>query len=152
MKALAGGEVADPLLCELGAGHDLDDVEGGPADVVAAHLQVGQLEHGVCLNRQVVLPQLLLDLLQTLGDVLGRLLLFVPDLPRRNKSVMFLSNILSSLQVTLRLQQHHTDPFFNYSQTLARNCVYAAIQKLQDTNLLSCNYTAIRQHLPQDGS
>ena len=40
---LAGGEEADPLVREAGAGHDLHDAKGREADVIAQHLQIGEL-------------------------------------------------------------------------------------------------------------
>ena len=103
METLTGGEVSNSLLGELCAGHNLYDVEGGPADVVAAHLEVSQLEDGVGLDRQVVLPQLLLDLLQALSDVLGLVVLVVPYAADQVIHVL----VEHPLQVTPNLLQRH---------------------------------------------
>ena len=59
VKALTSGQISDSLFGEPGGAHHLDDVEAGPADVVAEHLEVRQLRHRVRLDRQVVLPQFL---------------------------------------------------------------------------------------------
>ena len=79
VEALHRRQVSYPLLGEPARAHDLDDVEPRPRDVVADHLQVGQLGDGVGLDGRVLLPQLGLDLLQARGDVLGLVLLVVAD-------------------------------------------------------------------------
>ena len=79
VEALGGGQVADALEGELGGAHDLDDVEGGPADVVAEHLEVAELVDGVRLGGDVLLLELLLDLVDALADVLGLVLLVVAN-------------------------------------------------------------------------
>ena len=61
---LTSSLLPNPLFSEPAGAHDLDDVEAGPADVVAQHLEVGQLGHGVRLHPDVGVAELLLDLLQ----------------------------------------------------------------------------------------
>lgn len=43
IKRLARREVSNSFVCEAGLRHDLDDLEGRPAHIVAHHLQVSQL-------------------------------------------------------------------------------------------------------------
>ena len=81
----------------------LDDVEPGPGDVVAEHLEVGELGHGVGLDRGVGLPQLGLDLLEADGDVLGLVLLVVADAPDEVVEVL----VEQPLQIALYLHQSH---------------------------------------------
>jgi hypothetical protein len=45
-ERLAAGEVADALQAEAVLGHDLDDVEGGPAHVVAEHVELREWRGG----------------------------------------------------------------------------------------------------------
>lgn len=46
---MVGGEVSEAAMGEPLEGHHLNDAEGRPADVVANHVQVGQLTN--CLNK-----------------------------------------------------------------------------------------------------
>ena len=66
---LVSGQVANLLVTETRLGHDLDDGEGGPADVVSDGLQVGQLAHSLGLDEHIGGPELGLDLGKCFGDV-----------------------------------------------------------------------------------
>ena len=59
VEALTCWKISDSFFGESSRTHDFDDVEASPADVVAQHLQVGQLCHGVGLDSQIVLAQFL---------------------------------------------------------------------------------------------
>lgn len=93
MEALASRQIADPLACELARAHHLDDIKARPADVVSAHLQlkkcflryhknnnkvffinesmshVCQFGNGIAFDVDVIDAQLLLDLFETLSDI-----------------------------------------------------------------------------------
>lgn len=79
VKALARAQVADAFVRELHRAHHLDHIEGRPANVVAEHLQVVQLGDRIRLHTQIVLLQFLLDLLDTLRDVLVLVVFVVAD-------------------------------------------------------------------------
>ena len=103
MEALDRREVPYPLLRELARAHDLDDVEPRPRDVVADHLQVGELGDGVGLDGRVLLPQLRLDLLQARRDVLGLVLLVVADAAHQVRQVL----VEQPLADLLHLEERH---------------------------------------------
>ena len=67
------------------------------------YLKVGQFGHSIGLDAEVVLSQLCFDLFQAGGDVLGLVLLVVPDPPDQVVQVL----VKQTLQVAFHFHQSH---------------------------------------------
>ena len=73
-EGLRGGEVADALPAKARRGHQVDEVKGGPRDVLAEHVHVHELEHCMLLDRRVRARELALALGDAGGKVRGLVL------------------------------------------------------------------------------